>query len=267
MIGLHVAPSNSCSSTIDISTLLLRPKPKHQSIIQETTTATMGIMLENSINMGKGSLHQHDSLDIPMDTGTTTTNINNMNKRGKIFPPPLFHPDVDVGLPPLPSSRYALCHECPTSIAAEDTLPFEQSSENERASSSPSPITITQASSTVSASSSVPPPTADDFANLFFCESSEEEEARANLYPEPISAATTTNDIPTSSSSTAPASHHHRPSATTTSTLTTTAKARARARAKHKKKQKKKKTCILRYIHPHYPPPTRHTSLSRHDTR
>eukprot|EP00580_Thalassiosira_gravida_P006978 CAMPEP_0201633554 /NCGR_PEP_ID=MMETSP0493-20130528/6825_1 /ASSEMBLY_ACC=CAM_ASM_000838 /TAXON_ID=420259 /ORGANISM="Thalassiosira gravida, Strain GMp14c1" /LENGTH=458 /DNA_ID=CAMNT_0048105283 /DNA_START=227 /DNA_END=1603 /DNA_ORIENTATION=+ len=229
----------------------------------------MGIMLENTIAMEKGPLHQHDpnSLDIPTDTGTTT-NINNINKqRGKIFPPPFFHPDVDVELPSLPSTGYALCHECPTSIASKDTLPFEQSSENERSSipvirtpvilvsgdggdtvmlagasssTSASPITTTRASSavsTVSAPSSVPPPTADDYANLFFCESSEEEEARANLYPESISAATTTNDTSTSLSSITIASHRHRPSATITSTLTTTTK----AKAKHKKKQRQKR--------------------------
>mmetsp|Transcript_31027 Transcript_31027/g.56274 ORF Transcript_31027/g.56274 Transcript_31027/m.56274 type:complete len:326 (-) Transcript_31027:1389-2366(-) len=110
----------------------------------------MGIMLRNTINMGKRPFHS-------LDTETCLT--AGTNKRGKVFS---FFPSV--------KADYSLCHECPTATVTDTTL---EQAENP----APRPSVGGSGSDALA-------PTSDDYANLFFCDAFEEEETRAHLATE-----------------------------------------------------------------------------------
>lgn len=124
----------------------------------------MGVMLDDTINMGKEPLHR--SLDVvppgvDADAGDSTLTIHEP-KRGKVFQPR--SPPPSLGLEP-DDEEYPLCQECPTSV--DDGAPFEWRDVEARRVPAGAPADASRASSL---------PTADDYANIFFCETYEEEE-------------------------------------------------------------------------------------------
>ncbi|KAL7527908.1 hypothetical protein ACHAXR_003065 [Thalassiosira sp. AJA248-18] len=143
----------------------------------------MGMMLEDAIinDFGKRPFHSLDP--VPCRSAGA--------KRGKVFS---FFPSVEA-------NYTTACHECPANEACE-----EAAHEDDR-------VTRPASADGDNSCGDAVTPTADDYANLFFCEPSEEEEARANLNNEQssVNAAQSCDDN----------DHHAAPAAATSPSSTT----------------------------------------------
>eukprot|EP00581_Thalassiosira_minuscula_P030409 CAMPEP_0183786684 /NCGR_PEP_ID=MMETSP0739-20130205/67154_1 /TAXON_ID=385413 /ORGANISM="Thalassiosira miniscula, Strain CCMP1093" /LENGTH=542 /DNA_ID=CAMNT_0026030743 /DNA_START=227 /DNA_END=1856 /DNA_ORIENTATION=- len=133
----------------------------------------MAVMLENDITIGKRSTH-------------SCIAAMTKKKRGKVLPsvlpipPPSPPPSVVVES----ESDYFLCQECPADSPVTPEEQLKNSVDDGRLLPPALPARDNCIGNTVTVAAVVATtPTSNDYANLLFCESSEEEEVRANIAP------------------------------------------------------------------------------------
>mmetsp|Transcript_29730 Transcript_29730/g.62616 ORF Transcript_29730/g.62616 Transcript_29730/m.62616 type:complete len:434 (-) Transcript_29730:265-1566(-) len=168
---MDFASNNNCNEKAIYSF----QQSKQSCIIQEIIHKNMGIMLENDVNIG-------------MRSTQSFTAVMTNKKRGKVLPSILpIHPP---SLPPPPSvfveakSDYLLCQECPR----DSPVSPEEQLLNFVGVGAMLPPTLPmrdycQGNTAAASNAAVVTPTPEDYANLFFCEPSEEdkEEVRAKI--------------------------------------------------------------------------------------
>jgi len=166
---------NNFGTTFDNAKATLFEQREQGCMFQEIIPrdGKMAVMLENDITIGKRSTH-------------SCIAAMTKKKRGKVLPsvlpipPPSPPPSVVVES----ESDYFLCQECPADSPVTPEEQLKNSVDDGRLLPPALPARDNCIGNTVTVAAVVATtPTSNDYANLLFCESSEEEEVRANIAP------------------------------------------------------------------------------------